>query len=63
MSVSHVYKIRLLPFKQVDNISSFVAHDLSFNVPGLENQLFDENAAIAESFLRFRPRTENMSKD
>ena len=49
----------LLPFIQVDNISSFIAHDLSFNVPGLEDQLLDENAAIAKRFLGFRPKQSN----
>ena len=49
----------VLPFIQVDNISSFIAHDLSFNVPRLEDQLLDENAAIAKRFLGFRPKQSN----
>ena len=35
----------------MDDVPGFVAHDLGLDVPRFENQLLDEDAAVAESFL------------
>ena len=39
----------------MDHVSVFVAHDLGLDVPRLEHQLLDEDAAVAESLLSLRP--------
>jgi hypothetical protein len=39
----------------MDDVSGLVSHDLSLDVSRLEDQLLDEDAAVAESLLGLRP--------
>jgi hypothetical protein len=42
------------PFKQVNDVSGLVTHNLCLDVSRLQDQLLDEDAAVAESFFGFR---------